>query len=500
MKKTLALLIACIFSCLVSFAQTTLTGYESTFVDWRYFNGGNVVIWGYAVGTADRYYLYDDNGTVKASKTAPTLDANGTKFVWKFMEKDHDAVAFAARNVATGRYMSLTNPVTTDENEQLIYIDKGDVVGANGIRSAATTPCQYLYIPSASKVATGSANAYGGNYRVYMHNATLGAVGYEGNIVDKTGYDLVYSSETPEACAASMEGLKSLSEEELSHCTGDFMNRENLERNWYYSPKQTSTWNKRMATNDEDRELVHQFDNGTLRMLAISKDGTADGFITSGVEMKNGYQYGIYEIKAKVNPHASNFPAVWMMPSIPQYQWPDCGEIDIMEQIGTSSTVYSTVHLGARYEHHVDKGYAWSGSKWFDTNYHVYTLEWNENSLIFYTDGIQVFKYDKDKTLDLENNPDWEYWQFPYNKAYYIILDQALGMNNLWGPEEPDPSYTYEMDVEYVRIFQTPDQQAAHVPSVSIAPASSGIFTLSGQRVIHPHHGVYIVNGKKVIR
>lgn len=42
-----------------------------------------------------------------------------------------------------------------------------------------------------------------------------------------------------------------------------------------------------------------------------------------------------------------------MMPSNPKGGWPNCGEIDIMEQIGTSSTVYSTVHLGARYGENV---------------------------------------------------------------------------------------------------------------------------------------------------
>ena len=30
-------------------------------------------------------------------------------------------------------------------------------------------------------------------------------------------------------------------------------------------------------------------------------------------------------------------------------------------------------------------------------------------------------------------------------------------MNEWWGSQDPDPSYTYEMDVEYVRIFQCED-------------------------------------------
>ncbi|MBO4613088.1 MAG: glycoside hydrolase family 16 protein [Bacteroidaceae bacterium] len=264
------------------------------------------------------------------------------------------------------------------------------------------------------------------------------------------GYSLVYSSETPERAAS----LLTLTDEELSYCTGDFMSTENLERNWYYSPRQTSTWNKRMGTTAEEHALVHKPQDGHLHMLAVSTDGTPEGFITSGVNMRQGYKYGIFEIKAKCYPHESNFPAIWMMPVDQSDGWPNCGEIDIMEQIGTSSTVWSTVHLGARYDKPVGKTYEYSGNLEASDDWHIYSLQWTEKSLVFYCDGKRVFRYKKDSTLDFESNPDYEKWQFPYNKEFYVILDQALGMNTKWGAEEPDPEFTYEMDVEYVRIWQ----------------------------------------------
>lgn len=269
------------------------------------------------------------------------------------------------------------------------------------------------------------------------------------------GYHLVYSSESPEAASAALN----LTDEELACCTGDFLSTENFERNWLYCPRATSKWNKRMAENDEDRAKVHVCEDGKLRLLALSLDGTKANCITSGIKMKEGYRYGIFEIKAKCNPHASNFPAIWMMPSKPFGGWPECGEIDIMEQVGSSSTVWSTVHLGARYGQQVGKSYQWSGSKWFDTGYHIYSLLWTKQALVFYCDGKQVFRYQKDSRLDLVNHPDYEHAQFPYNEPYYIILDQALGCNSGWGDEDPDPSYTYEMTVDYVRIFQAPPEE-----------------------------------------
>ena len=273
--------------------------------------------------------------------------------------------------------------------------------------------------------------------------------------IDKTGYTLVYSSETSEQASAEL----TLTDEEKANCSGDFMSTKNFERNWKYCPRQTSKWNCRMAQNDEDRAKVHVCEDGILKMYALSLDGTKDNCITSGIQMKQGYKYGIFEIKAKCNPHKSNFPAVWMMPSNPKGGWPNCGEIDIMEQIGTSSTVYSTVHLGARYGESVGKSYAWSGNKWFNNDYHIYSLHWTKTCLTFYCDGKEVFRYAKDKTLDLVNHPQYEHAQFPYNEEFYMILDQALGQNASWGNEDPDPSYRYEMDVQYVRIFQTDQEE-----------------------------------------
>ena len=303
------------------------------------------------------------------------------------------------------------------------------------------------------------------------------------------GYSLVYSSETPERAAS----LLNLSSDELSNCTGDFMSIENLERHWTYSRKANSTWNKRMGTTAQERALVHKAEDGLLHMLARSVDGTASGFITSGVNMKKGYKYGIFEIKAKCKPHQSNFPAIWMMPVDQSDGWPNCGEIDIMEVIGTSSTVWSTVHLGARYNKPVGKTYTYSGNMSATNDWHIYSLLWNPTSLTFYCDGKQVFRYNKDATLDLANHPDYEKWQFPYNKAFYIILDQALGMNQRWGSEEPDPAFDYEMTVEYVRIWQdakstglgtVPTEKTATAPRKAIR--NNRLVIIAGDKVYTP--------------
>lgn len=275
--------------------------------------------------------------------------------------------------------------------------------------------------------------------------------------ISVNGYSLVYSSETPERASS----LLTLSEAELANCTGDFQSTENMERNWNYCTKASSVWNQRMGTTDEEHALVHKFENGQLKLYAKTTNGAASGFITGGIRMKKGYKYGIIEVKAKCNPHASNFPAIWMMPVFND-GWPQCGEIDIMEMVGNSSTVHSTVHVAARYPndpngHSVGKSYSWTNNKSTSAGYHIYSLYWDKNSLIFYCDGRQIFRYNKDTTLDFDAHPEYEKYQFPYNKEFELILNQSLGKNSGWGYENPDPTYTYEMDVEYVRIWQAPE-------------------------------------------
>lgn len=274
--------------------------------------------------------------------------------------------------------------------------------------------------------------------------------------INTSGYKLVYSSETAERAGK----LLNLTDEELANCTSDFTSTENMERHWNYCNKASSDWNKRMATTDEERGMVHKVQNGHLRLLAVTPDKTANGFITGGIRLKQGYKYGIIEVKAKCNPHASNFPAIWMMPVVND-GWPTCGEIDVMEMVGNSSTVHGTVHVAARYPngdgHSVGKSYQWTNSTSTTQGYHIYSLYWDKKSLIFYCDGKQFFRYDKDASLDLDAHPDYEKWQFPFNKEFELILNQSLGKNSGWGNENPDPGFTYEMDVEYVRIWQAPE-------------------------------------------
>lgn len=260
--------------------------------------------------------------------------------------------------------------------------------------------------------------------------------------VSKSGYKLVFSSETP---AAAKVAMPNLTDEELAACTGCFENYEALEKVWDYCSRESPTWKRLMGTTLAEQRQMVDFTDGVLNLHAKKVTSASDGtekFLTSGLQMKQGYTYGIIEIKAKNNPFTGNFPALWMMPVDNSAGWPYGGEIDIMEMIDNSYRVYGTVHNGNCTC--IGKAGYYSGNTMASEGYHVYTLLWTTNSLTWYCDGNQFYQLSKPTS-----NADVIY---PFDKDFYIIVNQSVG-NGSWAANV-DESHAYEQDIEYVRIYQ----------------------------------------------
>src|SRR5687767_8877514 len=88
--------------------------------------------------------------------------------------------------------------------------------------------------------------------------------------------------------------------------------------------------------------------NGSLKIRAIkeamgSNAYTSAKLITKG---KADFTYGRFEIRAKLPPGRGLWPAIWMLGSnIDKVDWPECGEIDIMEHVGyEKDSIFGTIH------------------------------------------------------------------------------------------------------------------------------------------------------------
>jgi len=151
-------------------------------------------------------------------------------------------------------------------------------------------------------------------------------------------------------------------------------------------------------------------------------------------------KYGRIEARIKLPAFQGSWPAFWMLGSnIGQVGWPQCGEIDIMEQTNTSNTTLGTMHWN-------NNGHVYYGGNTQAnpvTDYHVYAVEWDANSIKWFVDG-NLFH-----TGNIQNNINsTEEFQLPF----FIILNLAVG-GDLPGNTINNGALPANMLVDYVRVY-----------------------------------------------
>ena len=189
--------------------------------------------------------------------------------------------------------------------------------------------------------------------------------------------------------------------------------------------------------------------NGRLIIEAL-KETYEDGKYTSArlvSKNKGDWKYGRFEIRAKLPKGKGIWPAIWMLPTKWEYGgWPHSGEIDIMEHVGyLPDSLFSTVHTSAyngMMGTQKTKGVLRNDlSKVF----HVYAMEWTEGSITFFIDN---------KKYNVFKNEHTGAKAWPYDKAFHLLLNIAVGGN--WGGKfgVDDSIFPQKMEVDYVRVYQ----------------------------------------------
>jgi beta-glucanase (GH16 family) len=162
---------------------------------------------------------------------------------------------------------------------------------------------------------------------------------------------------------------------------------------------------------------------------------------------KGDWQYGRFEVRAKLPRGKGTWPAIWMLSSDNGYgTWPASGEIDIMEHVGYDlNKVHSSVHCSA-YNH--SRGNQKTASKLVSnvTNeFHTYRVDWTPYAIRGFVDGEQYFEF-------INENTGFTTW--PFNKKFFMILNLAIGGD--WGGAQgvDDTAFPTSMEVDYVKVFK----------------------------------------------
>ncbi|MGH8879166.1 MAG: glycoside hydrolase family 16 protein, partial [Stackebrandtia sp.] len=101
-------------------------------------------------------------------------------------------------------------------------------------------------------------------------------------------------------------------------------------------------------------------------------------------------KYGHFEARIKVPRGTGIWPAFWMLGSnIGSTPWPDCGEIDIMENIGSEpSTVHGSLH-GPGYSggNPITGSYENPSGAAFADDFHTFAVDWTADYIAWSVDG-----------------------------------------------------------------------------------------------------------------
>lgn len=200
--------------------------------------------------------------------------------------------------------------------------------------------------------------------------------------------------------------------------------------------------------------------DGTLKIKAIKENYTYNGvnknYTSARLNSKYAFKYGRIDVGAKLPAEAGTWPAIWTLGAninepgnyfgntYGSVGWPDCGEIDIMEQNGWDKSItYGYMH----YKNLASGLYENQGTTTpindSSGSYHKYSLIWTE-------DVVQIL-LDDNVFFERQNNNE-----LPYDNPHYILLNIAMGGNLglLPGTEIPESFNDAIMEIDYVRVYQ----------------------------------------------
>jgi beta-glucanase (GH16 family) len=185
-------------------------------------------------------------------------------------------------------------------------------------------------------------------------------------------------------------------------------------------------------------------------------DGEAVGYTSARLQTKNrfSFTYGRVESRIKVPSGTGLWPAFWMLgDDIYSKGWPESGEIDVMETIGSlPKELNGTVHapLGAWSGSADGDGTEWTRGEIYthaqslSDAYHVYAAEWKPDAIDFSIDGKVYF------TISKAQMPGGGRWTFDHPN--HLLLNLAVGGE--WpGAPTGDTPFPSTMSVDWVRVY-----------------------------------------------
>lgn len=222
-----------------------------------------------------------------------------------------------------------------------------------------------------------------------------------------------------------------------------------------------------------------RIENGQL-LIEMHKENYAGSGYTSARLLTQGkfdFQYGRIEARLKM-PEGGNglWPAFWSLGNnFNSVGWPRCGEIDFMEYISREPyQIFGTIH-GPGYEGGASFGKVYTFNEPVANQYHVFTVEWEENRIKWYVDGEH---YHTATPADVSGRE----WVFDH--PFFLLLNLAIG-GSFGGAIDANIPFPQQYWIDYVRVYEPVLDMEPPSPNpmqiVSAAGSSATSVTLTAE-------------------
>lgn len=204
--------------------------------------------------------------------------------------------------------------------------------------------------------------------------------------------------------------------------------------------------------------------NGHLAITARRENFAGAPYTSARISTQGLFEqaYGRFEARIKMPWGPGIWPAFWMLGSnIETVEWPQCGEIDIMEYRGQEpNIIHGSVH-GPGYSggSPITRSYGFENSR-FDTDFHVFAIEWGEGFINYYVDDVpyqQITSEDIDNILYQQKTTENPRAEWVFDQPFFILLNVAVGGNYVGFPA-PETDFPQTMLVDWVRVYRETGQ------------------------------------------
>lgn len=187
---------------------------------------------------------------------------------------------------------------------------------------------------------------------------------------------------------------------------------------------------------------------GCLKITALKENYGGASYTSARIKTQGLFEqkYGRFEARLKLPYGPGLWPAFWMLGFNHDSEgWPQCGEIDIMENKGYQPNIVSSaLHMPGRSGGNpVTQVYGFENAR-FDTDFHIFAVEWDESKIDFWVDNVL---YRRIYASDVAGGE----WVFDH--PFFMILNVAVG-GTFGGSPNEHTVFPQVLYIDYVRVFR----------------------------------------------